>query len=230
MILPIIRAYIILTNTTIPVVHDEVQNNSIPVSERSDTSFHRNITLSLNDIDVIDKIRDGFNHTVRFAKSILSSEGRVRDTTIIPVEPYVKNYESSSLEVADKFTSAKPIDYLVAGTEGLAWVVHLFLILSLKRGRNNPRGPLVIRTLIFFLLVISALLLRSHVNNKPRDDVLPNLSLGFSISVVTLLILYIITLIPGSKSERTRVSRNVTVSLRKLLLHNYLRALRFYFL
>lgn len=217
MVLPIIRAYIILTNTTI-LVHDKVQS-STSVSKRLDTSFHRNINLSL---DEINKIRDGLNHTVRFAKSILLPENSVKDTTIIPAVPYIKNYEPTSLEIADKFTSAKPVDYLVAGAEGLAWVVHLFFILSLKRG-HNPRGPLVIRTLIFLLLVISSLLLRSHINNKPKDDVLPNLSLGFSISVVTFLILYTITLIPGNRSDHTGVSsRNVAVSLYKLLLHYYL--------
>jgi len=115
-------------------------------------------------------------------------------------------------EITDQFTSAKPVDYLVAGTEGLAWVVHLCYLLSLKRGRSpNPRGPVLIRALILLLIVVSVLLLRSHINNKPKDDVLPNLSLGFSISVVTLLILYIITLIPGVSSSERVSSRNVTV-------------------
>lgn len=214
MILPIIRAYIILTNTTIPLVHDEVQDYSTPVPKRLDISFRRNINPSLDETDIISRIYDGLNHTVRFAKSILSPESSVKDTTAIPVEPYTNNYETI-LKITDKFTSAKPVDYLVASTEGLAWVMHLCFILSLKRGRNpNPRGPVLIRALIFLLVVISVLLLRSHINNTPKDDVLPNLSLGFSISVVTLLILYTITLIPGpSRPERTRASsRNVTVS------------------
>jgi len=52
------------------------------------------------------------------------------------------------------------VDYLVAGTEGLTWVVHLCFILSLKHGRNpNPRGPVLMRALIFLLIVVSGLLI-----------------------------------------------------------------------
>ncbi|KAG7213689.1 hypothetical protein KM043_002932 [Ampulex compressa] len=120
--------------------------------------------------------------------------------------PYTQNYEATIMSVKNKATSAKPVDYLVAGTEGLAWVMHLCFILSIRRGINfNPRGPLLIRALLLLLIVISILLLRSHINNKTNDDVLPNMSLGFSISVVTLLILYALTLIPGhGRSEHTR--------------------------
>ncbi|XP_029175572.1 multidrug resistance-associated protein 7 [Nylanderia fulva] len=212
-ILPIIRAYIILTNTTIPLVHNEVQKYSTPVSRSSDVYIYRNINPSLDGTDIISRIHDGLNRTIRFAKSILSPESSIKDTTATPVEPYTNSYETI-LRVADKFTSAKPVDYLVASTEGLAWVMHLCFILSLKRGRNpNPRGPVLIRALIFLLIVISVLLLRSHINKTPKDDVLPNLSLGFSISVISLLILYTITLIPGSsRPERTGASsRNVTI-------------------
>jgi len=185
-ILPIIRAYIILTNTFIPLVHSKVENYSTPVQKGLDISIHKNINLSLkNEIDIINRIRDGLNHTLRFAESILSPQSGVKDTTITPVTLYTNNYESN---ITDKSTSAKPVDYLVAGTEGLTWVVHLCFILSLKRGRNpNPRGPILMR-LIFLLIVVSGLLLRSHINNKLKDDVLPNLSLGFSITIVILLI------------------------------------------
>ncbi|KAL6434970.1 hypothetical protein ACFW04_005255 [Cataglyphis niger] len=220
-ILPIIRAYIILTNTVIPLVHDEVQDYSTPVPKRLDISFHRNINLSLNDTDIISRIRDGLNHTIRFAKSILSPESSVKDTIVTPATSFTYIYGTTPKFTSDKFTSVKPVDYLVASTEGLAWVMHLCFILSLKRGRNpNPRGPVLMRALIFLLIVISVLLLRSHINNTSKDDVLPNLSLGFSISVVTFLILYIITLIPGpSRSERMRTSsRNVIIGERTALL------------
>lgn len=221
MILPIIRAYIILTNTTISLVHDEVQDYNTPVPKRLNISTYRNINPSLDETDIISRIHDGLNHTIRFAKSILLPESNVQDTTVTPVAPSIYNYETTP-KITDKFTSAKPVDYFVAGTEGLAWVMHLCFILSLKRGRNpNPRGPVLIRALIFLLIVISVLLLHSHIDNTPKDDVLPNLSLGFSISVVTLLILYTITLIPGARPERTRVSsRNVTVSYyHRIVLH-----------
>ncbi|XP_012524038.1 multidrug resistance-associated protein 7 isoform X1 [Monomorium pharaonis] len=204
-ILPIIRAYIILTNTTIPLVHDEVKGYSTPV--KLDISTNRNANLLENEIDIISRIRNGLNDTLTFVKSILS-DGSVKDTTT-PIALYT-NYET---KITDKATSAKPVDYLVAGTEGLAWVVHLCFILSLKRGRSfNPRGPVLIRALIFLLIVVSALLLRSHINNKPKDDVLPNLSLGFSITIVTLLILYAITLIPGRPEQTRTLFRNAIAS------------------
>lgn len=214
MILPIIRAYIILTNTTISLELNQVQDYSTPVPKVLNISIHKNINSSLeNETDIISKIRDGLNHTLRFVESIFSSEIDVKDTTTPPAILYTNNYE---LNITNKFTSAKPVDYLVAGTEGLAWVVHLCFILSLKRGRNlNPRGPVLIRALICLLIVVSVLLLRSHINNKPKDDVLPNLSLGFSITTVILLILYVITLIPGPpRPERIRASlqRDVIVS------------------
>jgi len=147
-ILPIIRAYIILTNTFIPLVHSEVENYSTPVPKKLDISIHKNMNLSLkNEIDIINRICDGLNHTLRFADcSILSPQSGVKDTTITPVTLYTNNYES----ITNKSTSAKPVDYLVTGTEGLAWVVHLCFILSLKHGRNpNPRGPVLMRALIF---------------------------------------------------------------------------------
>ncbi|XP_070518623.1 ATP-binding cassette sub-family C member 10 isoform X2 [Cardiocondyla obscurior] len=217
-ILPIIRAYIILTNTNIPLVHNKVQNFSTPVLKGLEIFPSRNINSLENETDIISRIRDGLNHTLRFAESILSGGGNIQDINSTPAALYSNKYE---LNVTDKATSAKPVDYLVAGTEGLAWVMHLFFILSLKRGRNpNPRGPISIRALIFLLIVVSALLLRSHINNKAKDDVLPNLSLGFSITVVILLILYAITLIPGpSRSERTRASfQNAAVGERSALL------------
>lgn len=217
-ILPIIRAYIILTNTFIPLVHDEVQDHSTPVPRRLDVSVHTSVNSSLEDeTDIISRIRDGLNRTLRFAESILSPESGVGNTVTTPAASYIDNYESN---VTDKSTSAKPVDYLVAGTEGLAWVVHLCFILSLKRGRNsNPRGPVLMRALVFLLIVVSGLLLRSHINNRSKDEVLPNLSLGFSITVVALLILYAVTLIPGSgRPAQTRAPRNATVGERTALL------------
>lgn len=212
--MPIIRAYIILTNTTISFP-DEVQDHTTSVPTTLDIGIH-NTSFSIDKANIISRIYDGLNHTVKFAQSILSQKNSA-DTTTIPVTLYTVDFASTSSNFSDKFTSAKPVDYLVAGTEGLAWVVHFCFILSLKRGRDpNPRGPLLIRTLIFLLTVVSVLLLRSHINNKSKDDVLPNLSLGFSISVVTLLIFYIVTLIPSSKSrtEDARTSsRNTVVSL-----------------
>lgn len=94
--------------------------------------------------------------------------------------------------------AAKPIDYLVAGTEGLCWVVHYCFVLSLRRGNANlyPRGPVSMNILISLIIGVSGLLLRTHLGRKPEDDVFPNFSLGFSLVVVGLLSLYALTLIP----------------------------------
>lgn len=198
-------------------MNDEVQDHSTTsIPPRLDTSFHKSINSSLDyGTDTISRIGDGLNHTAKYAR-LLSLESSIKDTiTATPVALFANKYEPIS-QVDDKFTSAKPVDYLVASTEGLAWVMHLCFIVSLKHSRRaNPRGPILIRALIFLLIVISVLLLHSHINNKPKDDVLPNLSLGFSISVVSLLILYTITLIPSSDRHAQHAaasSRNIAVS------------------
>lgn len=210
MILPIVRAYIILTNATIPRPTNGVQNYDTLVLKESQIFPHNDVNSSLHETNIINRIRDGLDSTIRFAKAVLSSKNGVNDTTTDL--PYIDNHKLTTAEVEDQFTSAKPLDYLVAGIEGLAWVVHFCYLLSLKRGRNtNPRGSVLIRALIFLLIVVSVLLLRSHINSRPKDDVLPNLSLGFSIGVVTLLILYTITLIPSRNGSERVSSRNVTV-------------------
>ncbi|XP_032672438.1 multidrug resistance-associated protein 7 isoform X2 [Odontomachus brunneus] len=222
-ILPIIRAYIILTKTTIPLVHNEVQDYNTLVPRKLNTFPSDSINSTLDGINIISRIHGGLNRTVGLDKLLFSPKSNVNHIATTAIAPYISDYEPILSKINDKFTSAKPVDYLVAGTEGLAWVVHLFFILSLKRGRRgpNPRGPILIRALILLLIVISMLLLRSHVKNTPKDDVLPNLSLGFSISVVTFLILYIITLIPGpSRLEHMRTSsRNIAIGERTALLN-----------
>ncbi|XP_014478346.1 PREDICTED: multidrug resistance-associated protein 7 isoform X2 [Dinoponera quadriceps] len=221
-ILPIIRAYIILTNTTIPSIRNEVGDHNTLEPQRSAIPSSESINITLNGTDIV-RIGDEFDHVAGLAESLFSRDNSVKNIAAVTVTPYIGDYEGKLSKIKDQFTSAKPVDYLVAGTEGLAWVVHLCFILSLKRGRRgpNPRGPILVRALILLLIVISVLLLRSHVNNKPKDDVLPNLSLGFSISVVTLLILYTITLIPGpGRPEHSRASsRNITVGERTALLN-----------
>ncbi|XP_071865552.1 ATP-binding cassette sub-family C member 10 [Bombus fervidus] len=195
-ILPILRAYIILSNTVLaPLKHVLPSNN--PIQEYIMTSTKKP-NVSLEDLSILHHIQDEWNRTIDFAKSIFSPKNSIQNITESSVISNTQEYGLILTAVKDKVTSAKPIDYLVAGTEGLAWVVHLCFITSLRRGRNfNPRGPVSLRALIFLLIVISTLLLRSHIKYNPQNDVLPNLSLGFSISVVTLLILYAITLIPG---------------------------------
>lgn len=200
-ILPILRAYIILSNTVLaPSKHILSSNNSIQVyiitsTERPDVSSESS--------HILHQIQDKWNHTIDFAKSILFPKTSIQNVTDSPIMSNIQKYNPILITVKDKTTSAKPIDYLVAGTEGIAWVVHLCFIMNLRKGRTfNPRGPVLIRALIFLLIVISILLLRSHIKYSPQNDVLPNLSLGFSISVVTLLILYAVTLIPGHNSLR----------------------------
>lgn len=196
-ILPILRAYIIVTNTVL----DPSSDNSI--QKYIMTSTKKPELLSMNSSNILHQIQDEWNHTIDIAKSILFPKNSIQNTTQSSVITTAQEYNPIFTTIKNKITSAKPIDYLVAGTEGLAWVVHLCFILSLKKGRDfNPRGPVSIRALILLLIVISSLLLRSHIKYNPQNDVLPNLSLGFSIIVVTLLILYALTLIPGHNSLR----------------------------
>ncbi|XP_015120641.1 multidrug resistance-associated protein 7 [Diachasma alloeum] len=173
-ILPIIRAYIILSDTTLP--------------------SPRNLTSPLSPLQRANPLLD-------------------------------------SPEISNEETSAKPIDYLVAGTEGLAWMMHLCFVLSLRRGtRFSLRGPVVIRALIFMLIGISALLLSTHIKHSPSNDVLPNLSLGFSITVVALMCLYALTLLPTpNENPRQRGSRYTEIGENTALLnspgHSYIHFL-----
>ncbi|KOC61936.1 Multidrug resistance-associated protein 7 [Habropoda laboriosa] len=200
-ILPIIKAYIIVVNTVL-VPHNSVPSNSSSIDKYIKTPS-TNISASLETSNIIDQIKDGWNHTIDFAKSIFSSRSKIQNVTEPLLVSSTQDYNSVLIGVKDEVTSVKPIDYLVAGTEGLAWVVHLCFVLSIRRTRNfNPRGPVLIRALIFLLIVVSTLLLRSHIKYNFQNDILPNCSLGFSISVVILLIAYTITLIPGHSNLR----------------------------
>ncbi|XP_076174317.1 ATP-binding cassette sub-family C member 10 isoform X2 [Ptiloglossa arizonensis] len=198
-LLPIIRAYIILSNSE-PVLPNNVPfNNSIP-HEYIMTSY-KDSNLPWDSTSIIHQIKDGLNRSIDFTKSLFFPKSNVQNTTEPSLILNTQDYDPVLSTVEDVRTAAKPVDYLVAGTEGLAWVIHTCFILSLKRGRDyNPRGPVSLRALIFLLIVISVLLLRSHARYNTQNDVLPNLSLGFSISVVILLILYVITLIPVNNS------------------------------
>ncbi|CAK9830297.1 ATP-binding cassette sub-family C member 10 [Anthophora retusa] len=200
-ILPIIKAYIIIVNTIL------VPHNSRPSNSNSVDTYIKipstNVSVPLETSDIIDQIKHEWNHTIDLAKSVLFPTSSTQNVTESLLVSSTQDYDSVLNEVRDEVTSPKPIDCLVAGTEGLAWVVHLCFVLSLRRTRNfNPRGPVSIRALIFLLIVVSTLLLRNHIIYKSQTDVLPNLSLGFSISVVILLILYAVTLIPGHSSFR----------------------------
>ncbi|KAI4498656.1 hypothetical protein M0802_006362 [Mischocyttarus mexicanus] len=200
-VLPIIQAYIILTNITIPPLNEEFKSNTSIINNTLDTLQPNNNDFNFNSTNILNTIRNGINYTENFIKSVFSSDSI--KTTHSPIlllnsQEHIPEFtKQPHIPELTKATAAKPIDYLVAGTEGLAWVVHLCFIISLRKRNNcNVRGPLLIRVLIILLTVISILLLRSHYNNTSIDDVLPNLSLGFSITTVTLLILYILTLVP----------------------------------
>ncbi|XP_017878786.1 multidrug resistance-associated protein 7 [Ceratina calcarata] len=202
-ILPILKAYIILTNTILAPSKNVLPNSVLLQESTTTTTTTESPEAFFNTPDLIHRIQTDLNHTIDYAKSLIFPRS-VQTSTGPSIMSNLPDNNLMSATVEDNVTCAKPIDYLVAATEGLAWVVHLCLILSLKRGRGqerfNPRGPLLIRALIFLLMVISTLLLRSHIKYKTQADVLPNLSLGFSVSVVTLLVFYAVTLIPGGRS------------------------------
>lgn len=204
-ILPIIKAYIILSNTTLTVNLDLKTQNFV---ETTTTTTTERITTTQVPI---------------FANWMRKIEGQINDTQSVINLFLLPNRHSDGIvtkklngeiseeenfaKLNDKATSAKPVDYLVAGTEGLAWIVHFCFTLSLRKSNViNPRGPVFMRVLIILLLGISALFLKHHIDQIPRDDVLPNLSLGFSITNVVLLILYIFTLIPDRRTNSQRRS------------------------
>ncbi|XP_066599672.1 ATP-binding cassette sub-family C member 10 isoform X2 [Prorops nasuta] len=202
-ILPIIRAYIILTNTKFPSKSNELSKENIIMPRILTTTPKSNLDGFLENENIIQKLKDGLNYSSNIVRLLFPFDNTIK-TTMMPTTMAGHNYtykdEIKLFMIKDKQSSAKPIDYLVAGIEGLAWFVHVCFILCLRKGNiYNPRGPLIIRVLIFLLIVISILLLRSHVNYKSIDDVLPNLSLGFSISVVILLFIYTLTLIPDNR-------------------------------
>lgn len=199
-ILPIIKAYIIVTNTTILPPEHPIAKILSSITTQSPTA-NSQIPINSGDDGIFTKIRDGLNDTSSLAKLLFSSHTNHTGNTT-----FSKNVNKPLLgmKYENSATAAKPIDYLIAGTEGVAWVVHLCFILTLRRSSSlNMRGPVAVRALIFMLIGVSALLLRTHVKHNPLDDVLPSLSLGFSIAVVTLLSLYILTLIPGYNSDRS---------------------------
>ncbi|XP_033229901.1 multidrug resistance-associated protein 7 isoform X2 [Belonocnema kinseyi] len=151
--------------------------------------------------------------------TIIFTGKRIKVT--LPQEIEDKNLNSEFFKLDDKATSAKPVDYLIAATEGLAWIVHFCFTVSLRKSNMaNPRGPVFMRVLIILLLGISALFLKNHVEHEAYDDVLPDLSLGFSITVVVLLVLYILTLIPDRRVRRRRNSRLAEVGERTSLLNS----------
>lgn len=205
-ILPIIKAYIILSNTTLSLNLD-LQKSSNNYLIQTITTTTTPMTTTSQFSNWMKKIEGDINDTQSVINLFLLPEKHVK--TIVPKENENEILNENLLKLDDKETSAKPIDYLVAGTEGLAWIVHFCFTLSLRRSNmTNPRGPILMRVLIILLLGISALFLKHHIDQIPRDDVLPNLSLGFSITNVVLLILYIFTLIPDRRTNsRRRTSR-----------------------
>ncbi|XP_012285682.1 multidrug resistance-associated protein 7 [Orussus abietinus] len=215
-ILPVIRAYIILTNGAPPSAND-VNIEEINTESEQELSLPDTNTL-FDTEDIARKIENGLNRTGVLEK-ILFANGFYNVNNVMGGSSTEQNYDDILLKLNTKTPSAKPIDYIVAGTEGLAWVVHFCFLLTFRRSNLNPRGPVLLRVLVLLLLCTSSLLLRSHINNTAQDDVLPNLSLGFSISVVILLVLYALTLIPNYGSSRNRDrSRNGEVGERTALL------------
>lgn len=207
-ILPIIKAYIILSNTTLPL-HLEPSDFKIQINNTKTTES----PLIPSTQSWIKNLADKLNDTGSLANLLFSPGKRIKRTLL--QETQDENFNSGFSKLDDKATSAKPVDYLVAAAEGLAWIVHFCFTVSLRRSSMvNPRGPVFMRVLIILLLGISALFLKNHMDHKAYDDVLPDLSLGFSITVVVLLILYILTLIPDRRVRRRRNSRLAEVSIK----------------
>ena len=207
-ILPIIKAYIIVTNTTLLPTHRPMEHLTVTNAQFTSTTpippFSNFLTANKG---IFTKIQQGLNDTSSIAKIFFSTQKNVTKA----MSPVLTLSSERRLKFDDKATSAKPIDYLVAGVEGIAWVVHFCFIMTIRRSRSqNLRGPVVIRALIFMLIGVSILLLRTHVKHNAYDDVMTNLSLGFSIGSVTLLSLYALTLIPDYRSDQSLPYREVS--------------------
>ncbi|XP_069682959.1 ATP-binding cassette sub-family C member 10 [Periplaneta americana] len=102
--------------------------------------------------------------------------------------------------------SLLPVDYLLAGIEGLAWLVHLGFILALRHRLGiSLRGPVSVRVIWTLSFVLSAVSLRSYIllrHNVSVPTLLKSayLSYGFSIASLILQCLYLLTLLPSERS------------------------------
>ncbi|CAH0561097.1 unnamed protein product [Brassicogethes aeneus] len=94
------------------------------------------------------------------------------------------------------------VSYFLSAVQGICWFTHFLFQLGLrKRLGLSCRGPMPVCFLWSFLLVLSAISLRSHYllyKLLPNPEFKLSLSFGFSFVYFVLQVFYAITLIPSS--------------------------------
>lgn len=88
----------------------------------------------------------------------------------------------------------RPVDYLIAGTEVIAWFVHSGYVLSLRH-QNKLKGPVVVMVLWTLLFILSIINLRTQTLTSESENTIYNVKLGFCITLVILQICYGLTLL-----------------------------------
>ncbi|XP_046387603.1 ATP-binding cassette sub-family C member 10 [Ischnura elegans] len=92
------------------------------------------------------------------------------------------------------------IDYVNHGMQCFSWLIHFIYVLALKtRLSVSPRGPSLGIFVWLLNSVVSCIYLRSLAISDFRHSLSLTLNLAFSISSVTLLISYALTLIPSEQ-------------------------------
>ena len=91
------------------------------------------------------------------------------------------------------FEMFRPVDYLTAGVEIIAWFVHSGYVLSLRH-ENKIHGPVIVRVLWTLLVILAVINLRSQIlTSHSNDDFVYHVKFGFSFTLVFLQICYGLT-------------------------------------
>lgn len=122
--------------------------------------------------------------TFRHQKRILQL--RFTFSLLIALLPVVKLI----VGIEYSFGVSRPVDYLTAGVEIIAWSVHSVYVLSL---RHNSRlhGPVIVRVLWTLLVIMAIINLRTQILiSHSESDFIYHIKLGFSIGLVILHMCY----------------------------------------
>ncbi|KAG8228180.1 hypothetical protein J437_LFUL014415 [Ladona fulva] len=97
------------------------------------------------------------------------------------------------------------IDYVISGMECFTWLVHIVYVIALKsRLSISPRGPNSVIIIWMLNLIVACICLRSHSIRYYKQNFSHLLSLGVSVSSLTLHISYAISLLPSEQMGSSR--------------------------
>lgn len=123
----------------------------------------------------------------------------------------------------------RPVDYLTAGVEIIAWFVHTGYVLSLRH-EVNRNGPVIVRVLWILTAVLSIIDLRTNVlSYHTANSFISQLLYGFSIVTVVLQIFYGTTFLSLSRTPEsmlTSFDRHTQYSERSALLSSLYQGFR----